>query len=76
MKNKGIIFDFDGTLADTLPICFYSFNRVFNVFDDRDLNENEIKSMFGPSEIGIIVQNIRSKEHVPQAIEAYYVHYD
>ncbi len=24
---KTITFDFDGTLADTLPICFYPFRR-------------------------------------------------
>ena len=22
---KAIVFDFDGTLANTLPICFYAF---------------------------------------------------
>jgi len=25
---KAIIFDFDGTLADTLPLCFYAFQAV------------------------------------------------
>ncbi|MGE7090893.1 HAD hydrolase-like protein [Lysinibacillus sp. NPDC048646] len=26
---KAIIFDFDGTIADTLPICFFAFQRVW-----------------------------------------------
>ena len=26
---RTIIFDFDGTLADTLPLCYYSFQNVF-----------------------------------------------
>ena len=75
MKIKGIIFDFDGTIADTLPICLHSFRRVFHEFDDRSLTDQEIKAMFGPSEVGIIELNLRRKEFVPQAIEAYYAHY-
>lgn len=76
MGVKGIIFDFDGTLADTLPVAFYAFQRVFNEFDRRQLNEAEIKAMFGPSEVGILEANIRAKEQVPAAIEAYYSYYD
>ena len=75
MKIKGIIFDFDGTIADTLPICLHSFRRVFHEFDGRSLTDHEITAMFGPSEVGIIEQNLRRKEFVPQAIEAYYAHY-
>jgi beta-phosphoglucomutase-like phosphatase (HAD superfamily) len=30
---KTIIFDFDGTLANTLPLCFAAFRDVFQQFD-------------------------------------------
>lgn len=71
---KAVIFDFDGTLANTLPICFYAFQQVFKEFDNRDLTSEEIKAMFGPSETGIIRDNLLhiKKEH---AIELYYEKY-
>lgn len=71
---KAIIFDFDGTLADTLPVCFQAFQSVFKKFDDREVDVEEIKAMFGPSETGIIRANVKS-EHHDQAIEHYYETY-
>lgn len=72
---KAIIFDFDGTLADTLPICFYAFQAVFKAFDDLELTSEEIKAMFGPSETGIIRKYLLNKNH-DQAIEVYYEEYN
>lgn len=71
---KAIIFDFDGTLANTLPICYYSFQSVFKEFDNKELSSEEIKAMFGPSETGIIRENLinNNKE---KAIEKYYESY-
>ncbi|MBW8347847.1 HAD family hydrolase [Bacillus sp. IITD106] len=71
---KAIIFDFDGTLANTLPICYVAFQKVFKEFDKKDLTSGEIRAMFGPSETGIIQENLlnRNKE---QAIELYYKAY-
>lgn len=51
---SGIIFDLDGTLADTLPLCFASFARVFERYAGRALSRDEIEPLFGPSEEGII----------------------
>jgi len=68
---KAIIFDFDGTLANTLPICFDAFQHVFKEFDNRELNNKEIKAMFGPSETGIIRENL-SNINKDEAIELYY----
>ncbi|WP_226673413.1 HAD family hydrolase [Rossellomorea aquimaris] len=71
---KAIIFDFDGTLADTLPICFYAFQSVFKEFDDIEVTRDEIKSMFGPSETGIIQENLKNS-NCDQAIDMYYQKY-
>lgn len=71
---KAIIFDFDGTLANTLPICFYAFQRVFKEFDNKDLTSEEIKEMFGPSETGIIRNNL-SNPNKEEAIEFFYEKY-
>ncbi|WEK56051.1 MAG: HAD family hydrolase [Candidatus Cohnella colombiensis] len=76
MMYKGIIFDFDGTIADTLPLCFYSFKEIFKRYDQIDLSSEEIVQMFGPSEIGIIQQNLKATNQIERAIEEYYFHYD
>jgi pyrophosphatase PpaX len=68
---KAVLFDFDGTLADTLPVCFLAFESVFKKFDDREVSTEEIKAMFGPSETGIIRENLRFNNH-EKAIELYY----
>lgn len=72
---KAILFDFDGTIADTLPICFYAFQAVFKDFDNKECTTDEIKAMFGPSETGIIIENLQNKNH-HQAIEHFYKKYD
>ncbi|ALC85645.1 HAD family hydrolase [Bacillus sp. FJAT-22090] len=71
---KAIIFDFDGTLANTLPICYYSFQSVFQEFDNKELSSEEIKAMFGPSETGIIRENLLNNNK-EKAIEKYYESY-
>jgi pyrophosphatase PpaX len=76
MKYKAILFDFDGTLADTLPVCFYAFQEVFNKYDNRMLSNQEIIEMFGPSEVGIIQQNILNKNLTNDAINDYYHYYE
>src|SRR5699024_5274591 len=72
---KAIIFDFDGTLADTLPICFYAFQTVFKEFDNIDVTTDEVKGVFGPSECGIIRENLTDPNH-NKAIELYYEEYN
>lgn len=71
---KAIIFDFDGTVANTLPICDYAFQSVFKEFDDRELTVEEIRSMFGPSETGIIKENLWNIDKM-NAIELFYKKY-
>ncbi|MDP4083303.1 MAG: HAD family hydrolase [Bacillota bacterium] len=71
---KAVIFDFDGTLADTLPVCFYAFQAVFKEFDNLEISSEKIKSMFGPSETGIIRENLLN-QNFDEAIEIYYEKY-
>lgn len=71
---KTIIFDFDGTLANTLPVCDYAFRHVFREFDQRELSSAEIRAMFGPPETGIIQKNLLHA-NTEEAIELYYAKY-
>jgi len=54
MRLRGAIFDLDGTLADTIPVCLEACRRAVKHYSGRHLTDEEIRSMFGPSEIGII----------------------
>jgi phosphoglycolate phosphatase-like HAD superfamily hydrolase len=52
-RVDGLIFDLDGTLADTLPLCFVSFRYAFERCTGRTYADADIAAMFGPSEEGI-----------------------
>jgi len=68
---KAIIFDFDGTVADTLPTIYYSFRTIFKQFDDEELTDEDVKAMFGPSEVGIIRDRLTYKDK-EKAMETFY----
>ncbi len=55
---RGMIFDLDGTLGDTLPVCFRAFRRAIFEFTGRSLTDQEIRATFGPSEDGIIRKQV------------------
>jgi pyrophosphatase PpaX len=54
MRLRGMIFDMDGTLCDTLPGCVAAFQHVFERYLGRRYDEAEVLAMFGPSEEGMI----------------------
>ncbi len=72
MPLKAVLFDFDGTLADTLPLSFKAFKTVFNQYDGRIVTEEELVGMFGPTEDEIIAMNLKNILAVPKAIADYY----
>ncbi|QTM99010.1 HAD-IA family hydrolase [Sediminibacillus dalangtanensis] len=72
---KAIIFDFDGTLANTLPVNIFGFQEVFKKFDQKDYSKEEIKEMFGPPEPELIEQNLQSND-VKEAVSYYYQQYE
>lgn len=53
MTIQGMIFDFDGTLADTLQLCCAAFREVAHRQLGREYADAEIVAMFGPSEEGM-----------------------
>lgn len=69
------VFDFDGTLADTLPICFESFRRVFRKYNQEELADDEIEARFGPSETGVIQNYVKPREKADEALRLFYTIY-
>ncbi|MBC2724917.1 HAD family hydrolase [Desulfosporosinus sp.] len=53
MKLKGFIFDLDGTLINSLPVVRTSLSRTLLEFSGREYSNEELSSLFGPSEEGI-----------------------
>lgn len=74
MDIQGIIFDFDGTLGNTLPICFSAFRIVLKEFLGRDFTDSEIENYFGPDEEGIFRQLVPDRWQ--ECLEAYLYYYE
>jgi len=53
-KLQAIIFDIDGTLANTVPLCIQAFRQALEPQLHRPLSDEEIKAAFGPDEEGTI----------------------
>lgn len=74
MKNfDGFIFDIDGTLASTHDLIFASFNHVANKYLHRTFTNEEISSLFGPTEDVILKEWM--KENYERAREDYFDFY-
>lgn len=53
---KAVIFDLDGTLANTIPLCIAAFRKALEPEVKRSLSDDEIMATFGPDEEGSIKQ--------------------
>lgn len=73
-KLKGIIFDLDGTLANTLPLCIKAFRQSVEPLALKPVSDEEIIATFGPSEEGTIMTLI--PEHYEQGIVNYLQFYE
>jgi HAD superfamily hydrolase (TIGR01549 family) len=68
-----IIFDLDGTLGNTLPLCIAAFKKSIEPLAGRTLSDREIIDTFGPSEEGTVQALI--PDHYEQGIEDYLTSY-
>lgn len=51
---KAVVFDMDGTLGDTLPLCVESFARCVEEHTGRRPSEEEVTAHFSVSDRGIL----------------------
>jgi phosphoglycolate phosphatase-like HAD superfamily hydrolase len=73
MKIKGVIFDLDGTLANTLPLCIQAFRASVQPLVRRAISDEEIIATFGPSEEGTIMA--LAPDDYDAGMAAYLQHY-
>lgn len=70
MRLSGVIFDLDGTLGDTVPVCLEAISRSVDALTGKSYTHREIMARFGPSEEGILGQLVP-----PEDVEAGYRHF-
>ena len=69
-----IVFDFDGTIANTLPLIYQTFNTVLEPRIGRILPDAEIRSHFGPPDqviLGRYVDEAERETAFAEYIELY-----
>jgi HAD superfamily hydrolase (TIGR01509 family) len=74
MQLRGFIFDLDGTVGDTLPVCFVAFRQVFQQYLGQTFTDRQIRAMFGPSEEGMLEQMVPDRWQ--ESVEAYLAAYE
>lgn len=58
---EGIIFDIDGTLTSTNELIFATFRHVTEKYLDKKVSDEEIISLFGPTEDVILKEFMNEK---------------
>lgn len=74
MDIRGMIFDLDGTLADTIPLCVKSYKHAFEQLSGRDYTEDEVTAHFGATEEGIFQKVLPARWE--EGVQLYYTLYE
>ena len=75
MQNiKGVIFDLDGTIANTLPMCIAAFRKSIEPLTGKAVSDEEIVATFGPSEEGTIMA--LAPDYYDEGVAAYLRYYE
>jgi phosphoglycolate phosphatase/pyrophosphatase PpaX len=71
---KNVLFDLDGTIGNTLPLCIAAFREAIEPLAARRLTDEEIIATFGPSEEGTIA--LLLPENQAEALKHYLLRYE
>jgi len=71
---KTVLFDLDGTLGNTLPLCIAALREAIEPLTGRPLTDEQINAGFGPSEEGTITALL--PENKTQAVRRYFERYE
>ncbi len=71
---KMVAFDFDGTIADTIPMCIEAFKKAMLPYTGFELTNNEIVQTFGLNEIGMVKAVV--KDNWKSALIDFYLYYE
>ncbi len=71
---KMVAFDFDGTIADTVPMCIEAFRKAMLPYVGYSLSNQEILATFGLNEIGMVKAIV--KDNWKLALQDFYFYYE
>jgi len=71
-RIKAVIFDLDGTIGNTIPLCIEAFKKSIEPLTGKTLSDEKIIATFGPSEEGTI--KLLAPEQYDRGISDY-LHY-
>jgi len=74
MDIKAVIFDLDGTIADTIPLTVFSIQEVIREFSGLELSTDEVLKEFGPIDTDIVRKYVTGEKEEP-GVEAYIKHF-
>lgn len=72
MKIEAIIFDLDGTLADTIPLTVHSLRETAQCYTGHTYSDEEILREFGPIDTDIVYKLTGVRE----SVDAYVEHFE
>jgi len=75
MGLKGILYDLDGTLADTVPVCIRAFQSAVERFSGVRMSEAEVVSHFGLTEVGMLAK-VLGPEQMDDVVPFYLGEYE
>lgn len=61
-KKKIVVFDFDGTLANSLPLIGYCFEKSLANYLKEEVKEEDVFKYSGPTEKGIIKKIVKPED--------------
>ena len=67
MAKHVLIFDFDGTLVDSMPLEFKAMIDTLHEYGHPEVNEGNLENYFGPTEKGILDHIIDDEDVMPEA---------
>ncbi len=70
----GVIFDLDGTLADTLGVCIEAFQNAIEIHAGNRPTPAEVVELFGPTEEGVLRAAVGSDWEL--AVETFLTEYE
>jgi HAD superfamily hydrolase (TIGR01509 family) len=73
MKYKAVIFDFDGTLADTFPGIYLSWEKTLKALDLGTISKDTVRKAIGPTRDTYLklILGDRCEEHGEKALDLY-----
>lgn len=73
--SRALILDFDGTMADTLPLIFDAFRHAISPWVESLPTDAEVEATFGPPERECLARFV-STERVEEALLRFFEYYE